>query len=62
MDEGCIETEAREYVEQVARNAHQDRESIPPEAFERAVKTAASSARELRAAVKLAQQSRRSPE
>ena len=56
MDDAALKAEAREYVEQVARNTHQDRQSIPAGAFERAVKVAAASAKELHAAVKLAQE------
>jgi hypothetical protein len=59
MDETCIEAEAREYIEHVARTAHRDRRSIPTDTFERAVKTALHSARELHAAAKLAQEGRK---
>ena len=58
MDDATIEAEAREYVERVARKAHEDRSSISATAMERAVKVAAASAKELHAAVKLAQQGR----
>jgi hypothetical protein len=56
MDDTSIEAEAREYVERAARTARRDRGSIPRDAFERAVKTAARSTKELHAAVKLAQE------
>lgn len=59
MDNEAIEAEAREYVEHVARNSHRDSQSIPARAFERALKAAAASTRELHAAVRLAQESRK---
>lgn len=59
MDDEIIEAEAREYIEQVVRKTHQDRRSIPQKAIERAVKAAAASAKELHAAVKLAQEAKR---
>jgi hypothetical protein len=58
MDDAIIEAEAREYVEQVVRNAHRDRRSIPPEALKRALEAATASAKELHAAVKLAEETK----
>jgi hypothetical protein len=62
VDDAKIEAEAREYVEHVARSAHPDPCSIPSTVIERAVKVAADSAKELHAAVKLAQEARKQPE
>ena len=59
MDNAAIEAEAREYLEHIVRRSHRDRQSIPTRAFERAIKTAAASARELHAAVRLAQKSQK---
>jgi hypothetical protein len=56
MDEKTVEDEAREYVEHVVRMGNQDPESIPPEALERAVKTAAEATAELHEAAELARE------
>ena len=56
MDEKAIEAEARDYVEHVVRRGNQDPESIPAEAFERAVKTATEATAELHKAAELAQE------
>lgn len=56
MDEKTIEAEARDYVERVMRKGDQDPESIPTEAIERAVKTAAEAAAELHEAAELARE------
>ena len=56
MDDATIKAEARDYVEQIVRNSNRDLESIPAPALERAVKTAAASAKELHQAVKLARE------
>jgi hypothetical protein len=56
VDDAKIEAEAREYVEHVARSTQPDPCSIPSTAIERAVKVAAASAKELHAAVKLAEE------
>jgi hypothetical protein len=62
MDDADIKAEAREYVEHVARRSHPGRGCIPEQAFERAIKAAAASTKELHAAVKLAEESKGVPE
>lgn len=61
MDDATVEAEAREYVEHIARRSHQGLAYISERAFERAIRVAAASAKELHAAVEMAQQSKETP-
>jgi hypothetical protein len=62
VDDATVKAEAREYVEHIARRSHQGRACIPERAFERAIRAAAASTKELHAAVEMAQRSKETPE